>query len=50
MVEQKSSLLEAYLKGARDLVVWLFPAVVVGLVITLSHRAFLPPPPANGGN
>lgn len=38
---QRHSLLEAYLLGFADLVVWLFPAIVTGLVVTLSHRVLL---------
>lgn len=41
---QEHSLIEAYLMGFADLVVWLFPAIVTGLVVTLSQRVLLSSP------
>jgi hypothetical protein len=40
-MDRKRSLLEAYLQGTADLVVWLFPAIVMGIVVALSQRALL---------
>jgi hypothetical protein len=48
MTGQKRSLLEAYLQGTADLVVWLFPAVVMGIVVALAQRALLEPTKARG--
>lgn len=53
MVDQKRplSLVEAYIQGVADLVVWLLPAVVTGLVIATAQRVFLEPPKSeNRGN
>jgi hypothetical protein len=49
--EQKLSLFEAYLTGMGQLVAWLFPAIVTGVVVALAQRALLPPPSSTrGGN
>jgi hypothetical protein len=48
---QELSLIEAYLVGAGQLVAWLLPAVVTGIVVALAQRVFLPDPPTTrGGN
>jgi len=49
-MDQKRSLLEAYLQGTADLVVWLFPAVVMGIVVALAQRALLEPTKSRGEN
>lgn len=47
-MDRKRSLIEAYLQGAADLVVWLFPAIVTGIVVALSQRALLSPANSRG--
>lgn len=42
-MEKKRSLFESYLYGIGQVVVWLFPSVVIGLTVVLAQRAFLPP-------
>lgn len=42
--ERTSSLFEAYLRGTAELVVWLLPAIVTGVVVALAQRALLEPP------
>jgi len=47
---QELSLIGAYLLGAGQLVAWLLPAIVSGIVVALAQRALLPdPPPPNRG-
>jgi hypothetical protein len=47
-MDQKRSLIGAYIQGTADLVIWLFPAIVTGIVVALAQRALLSPENSRG--
>ncbi len=49
-MDQKRSLIGAYIQGTADLVIWLFPAIVTGIVVALAQRALLSPENSRGEN